>query len=96
MTKLRKLAEGQSCQVRIPYVPCSSQETVVLCHVRRAGTAGIGQKPPDLCGIYACSAHHDIVDGRKMLANLTKLEIDQAIFFALLRTLVIVSKELKV
>lgn len=29
------------------------------------------------------------------MANLTKLEIDQAILFALLRTLVVVSKELR-
>lgn len=91
---LRKLAQGQECQMRIPHVPCSSPETVVLAHIRRAGIAGVGQKPPDLCGFYCCSAHHDIVDGRKVAANLTRVEIDQAILFALLRTLVIVSKEL--
>lgn len=93
---LRKFAQGQECQMRIPFVPCSSPETVVLAHIRRAGIAGMGQKPPDICGFFACQAHHDIADGRKMAANLTKLEIDQAILFALLRTLVIVSKELGV
>lgn len=92
---LRQFAAGQECQVRIPYVPCSSPETVVLAHIRRAGIAGMGQKPPDLCAIFACAAHHDVIDGRRMLANFTKLDVDQAILFALLRTLVIVSKELK-
>lgn len=95
MSRLRKLAAGQACQVRIPHVPCSGPDTVVLAHIRRAGIAGVGQKPPDLCGVYSCAAHHDVIDGRVMLANLTKLEIDQAILFALLRTLVIVSNELK-
>lgn len=95
MSRLRKLARGQECQVRIPHVPCSAPETVVLAHIRRAGIAGVGQKPPDLCAIFCCSAHHDLIDGRKMFANLTKLEIDQAILFALLRTLVVVSKELR-
>ena len=38
--------------------------TTVLAHVRRAGNAGVGMKPPDVSGIFACSACHDAVDGR--------------------------------
>jgi hypothetical protein len=67
----------------------------VLAHIRRANIAGVGQKPPDLCGVYACANCHSLIDGRTMLVNLTQMEINQAILYALLRTLVIVSKDLK-
>lgn len=66
----------------------------MLCHIRRAGIAGMGQKPPDLCGFYGCANCHDLIDGRQHLANLSRLELDQYTLFALLRTLVIVSKNL--
>jgi hypothetical protein len=90
---LRKLAQGQSCQVRLPGCLYSS-ETVVLAHLRRGGTAGAGQKPPDLCGVYACAACHDLIDGRKFVANLSREDIDVALLPALCRTLAIVSREL--
>lgn len=95
MSKLRQLARGQACQVRIPHVPCSALETVVLCHVRKGNIAGMGQKPPDLCAFYGCSTHHDLLDGRVHIANFSTAERNEAILHALLRTLVIVSKELK-
>lgn len=91
---LRKLAQGQSCQVRLPGCLFGS-ETVVLAHVRRGGTAGVGQKPPDLCGVYACANCHDLIDSRKFIANLSKAEIDVYILGGLCRTLAIVSKELE-
>lgn len=91
---LRKLARGQDCQVRLPgclYGP----ETVCLLHVRRGGTAGVGQKPPDLCAVYGCASCHDLIDGRKFIANLSREEIDgRYLLPALCRTLAIVSKEL--
>lgn len=66
---LRKLAKGQACQAR--FVGPNSEpicnhnpETTVLAHVRRGGVAGMRQKPPDLCGIWACSSCHDAMDGR--------------------------------
>lgn len=67
-------------------------ETVVLAHVRRGGTAGVGQKPPDLCGVYACANCHDLIDQRKYVANLTRQEIDVAVLAALCRTLAIVTR----
>ena len=91
---LRQLARGQNCQVRLPGC-LHSFETVVLAHVRRGGTAGIGQQPPDLCGVYACAACHDLIDARKHLANLTRQDIDVAVLAGLCRTLAIVSKELR-
>ena len=88
---LRKLARGQDCQVRLPGCLFGS-ETVVLAHVRRGGTAGVGQKPPDLCAVYACARCHDIIDQRKHIANLTREDIDVAVLAALCRTLAIVTK----
>lgn len=90
---LRSLARGQVCQVRLPGC-LSSHETVVLAHIRRANVAGMGQKPPDLCGVYACHKCHSLIDGREMLTGLTKLELDQAILHALCRTLAIVQRTL--
>jgi len=36
----------------------------VLAHYRLAGFSGIGKKPSDLLGAWACAACHDAVDGR--------------------------------
>lgn len=96
MSKLRRLAEGMDCTLRLPgCISGGVNQTTVLAHVRRANIAGAGQKPPDLCGVYACLKCHSAIDGRELIPGLTKLELDQSILFALLRTLVIVSKELK-
>lgn len=91
LPNLRELARGQDCQVRLPGCLYSS-ETVVLAHLRLGGTAGVGQKPPDLCGVYACACCHDLLDGRKFVANLSKQEIEQAALRGLCRTLAIVTK----
>lgn len=67
MTNLRDLARGQQCQIRIPGVCNRNPETTVLAHYRMAGICGTGQKPPDECGAWACSACHDAVDRRTEL-----------------------------
>ena len=64
MSKLTEAARGQQCQVRIPGVCNGNPETTVLAHFRLAGTCGTGIKPPDLLGSWACSACHDVTDGR--------------------------------
>ena len=92
LPNLRKLAQGQQCQVRLP--GCSTDSsTTVLAHIRRANVAGIGQKPPDLCAVHSCFRCHQILDGREMLAGLSRMELDQYILNALLRTLAIVQRE---
>lgn len=93
MVNLRKLARGQPCLVRLPGCD-GGGETTVLAHIRRANVAGVGQKPPDLCGVYACARCHDLIDGRSHAANLGKADIDHALFYGLLRTLAIVSREM--
>jgi hypothetical protein len=61
---LRTLANGQQCLVRIPDICCWDASTTVLAHIRRAGNAGVGQKPPDICGVFACRTCHDEIDRR--------------------------------
>lgn len=60
--KIRNSARGQECQVRIPGVCNHNSETVVLAHVGRG--SGVGQKCDDIHATYACSACHDVIDGR--------------------------------
>ena len=64
MSKLTKLARGRECQVRIPGVCNGDPETTVLAHYRLAGTCGVGMKPHDLLGAWACSSCHDEIDRR--------------------------------
>lgn len=64
-TKLTKAARGRDCQIRVPGVCNGNPETRVLAHFRMAGTrSGMGIKPNDLQGAWACSACHDAVDAR--------------------------------
>ena len=62
---LRKAARGRDCQVRLVGVCNYTPETVVLAHYRLAGVSGMGIKPPDLIGAWACSACHTFVDSHK-------------------------------
>ncbi len=65
---LRKLARDRPCMVRLEC--CNGNpETVVLAHFRLSGISGIGIKPPDLIGAWACSACHSFVDTRKDAAT---------------------------
>lgn len=72
MTKIRKSAKGEQCQLRFP--GCRNEtETVVLAHIRRPWNGGVGMKPNDLHSVYCCAYCHDILDGRKF-ADLSKAE----------------------
>ena len=63
MTDLRKFARDKPCMVRGPL--CNGNiESTVLAHIRRANVAGMGQKPADIIGCWACSKCHDWIDGR--------------------------------
>jgi hypothetical protein len=64
MSKLTKAARGRNCQVRLPGICNHNPETTVLAHYRLAGTCGVGMKPHDLFGAWACSACHDEIDRR--------------------------------
>lgn len=64
MSKLTKSARGRDCQVRIPGICNGNPETTVLAHYRLAGTCGMGIKPHDMLGAWACSSCHDEIDRR--------------------------------
>ncbi|HKS12445.1 MAG TPA: DUF1364 domain-containing protein [Pseudomonas sp.] len=68
-SKLTKAARGRECQVRIPGVCNGNPETTVLAHYRMAGTCGVGFKPNDLQGAWACAACHDACDGRSKVIS---------------------------
>lgn len=63
---LRNLARDKCCMIRLP--GCIGEPTV-LAHYRLAGTCGVGMKPTDLAGAWACPHCHDVVDGRKRLPS---------------------------
>lgn len=88
MTSLRKLAEGMPCMIRIPGACNYDPATTVLAHYRMAGICGVGQKPPDECGAWACSACHDFVDGRfSRHRTLMRWEVDLYLLEGVMRTL---------
>jgi len=61
--KIRDSAKGQDCTVETPW--CNhNPETVVFAHYGAPGEKGMGLKPDDTSGVYACSACHDALDGR--------------------------------
>lgn len=64
MSKIRKAAQGQDCQIRLAGICSGDRETVVLAHIRRGGNAGVGMKPPNVSGIFACDRCHSVLDGR--------------------------------
>lgn len=64
MSKITQSARGEDCLVRLPGICNRNPETVVLAHYRMAGACGMGIKPPDFMGAYACSACHDEIDRR--------------------------------
>jgi hypothetical protein len=92
MKDLRKLARGRDCQLRLPGICNWNPETTVLCHIRRAGNAGVGQKPIHLCAVIACSDCHDVLDRRRK-SDLSNAELDEYTLDALCRTLGIWARE---
>lgn len=86
MTKLRELAEGQECQVRLPGVCNRDNRTVVLAHYRMLPISGFGLKAPDWLGAWACSDCHDAVD-RRRYTDLPRTDVRLAHAEGVFRTL---------
>ena len=59
---LRNTARGKPCMIRIPLICNGNPETTVLAHYRL--NTGAALKPHDQQAAWACSACHDVVDGR--------------------------------
>lgn len=75
---LRKAARGQPCQIRLVGICNGNPETTVLAHFRMSGASGMGIKPPDWLGAWACSACHSAVDTHKDAA--TQLDFAKGVF----------------
>lgn len=52
---LRRLAKGKACQVRLGPACRGQDDTVHLAHYRMLPYNGVGMKPPDWLGAWACS-----------------------------------------
>lgn len=86
-SKLRTAARGQECTVQLhPYCLWGFTETTVLAHAP-SELKGMGNKSPDWWGADACSACHDLVDGRQRVPDLTAEEIYRAHIRGVFRTL---------
>jgi len=88
---LRKFARGQECQVRIYGVCNYNPDTTILAHIRLGGVAGMGQKPPDMCSTFACSACHDVIDGRTK-TDLDRIQIESHMLHGMVRSLKIIDE----
>jgi hypothetical protein len=85
MTNLRKLANGQACQVRLEGC-LGRHESVVLAHYSLTGISGGGLKSPDLLGAYCCYKCHRLADGQDHIANLTRDDVRLALAEGVFRT----------
>lgn len=84
MSKIRKSARGQDCQLMI-YPYCNHKpETTVLCHLP-SEQKGMSIKSPDWWAAYGCSTCHDIIDGR-MKTDLSIEDIKHCMMRGLFRT----------
>lgn len=83
---LRKLAKGQDCMLRLPGICNGNPETTVLAHIRR-GFFGMGIKPVDWCGVWACSDCHDAYDGRRHASKISRERLDAEMLRALCQQL---------
>lgn len=62
--KLRDSARDRCCTLRLAGVCNHQPETTVLAHLP-CGMKGMGMKSPDNMAVFACSACHDVIDGRR-------------------------------
>ncbi len=91
MSKIRKSAKGENCQVRIGGCCNFNPETTVFAHLGGGGMAG---KSHDIHGAYCCSNCHDVVDRRKY-TSFSNETIDRWFYEGVFRTqLILVEKGL--
>lgn len=87
MSKVTQSARNEQCTVRLPRVCNHNPETVVFAHIPgvRFGH-GVGVKTN--FGAYACSACHDVLDGRVKVKHLLKEEVKLAHLEGVIETLI--------
>ena len=74
VTKIRKSARGEDCTLRLE-VCNGNPETTVLAHIGH--NRGMGIKCADYFAVYACSACHDVIDGRVKTDYFYDLELEK-------------------
>lgn len=93
--KIMSSAKGKPCTIRIasmiPGHACSSDETVNLCHLDKAGGKGMSTKVSHMAGVYGCQHCDDItsgVDGKRLQFIQEKYPavLGQRIYSALVET----------
>lgn len=94
MADLRREAKGRECQVRLSGICNHDPATTVLAHYRLSGTCGLGMKPNDLQGAWACSSCHDEVDRRTRIFENEYVRLAHA--DGVIRTIDILLKEGKI
>lgn len=87
---IRLAARNRECTVRLPGICNRNPETTVLAHLR-FGPKAMGGKPCDLCACFACSACHDVIDGR--VPTPAGFDYCQAVAPAMAETLAILASE---
>lgn len=87
---LRAEARDRDCQVRLPGICNGNPETTVLAHFRLIGISGMGRKPHDFLGSWACSSCHAKVDTDK------SPEVQLAFAHGVLRTQARLLEELEI
>jgi uncharacterized CHY-type Zn-finger protein len=91
MSKIRKSARGEDCQIRIPGVCTFDPDETVLAH---DGGAGIAMKSNDIHSAYACYRCHMAVDGH-IKTMYTKTELQLMFYDGMVRTqLILIEKGL--
>jgi len=78
VSKIRKSARNEDCQVRIPGICTFDSTTTIWSHYRgEAGGKGMSLKSDDLCGAYACTACDAVYDGQlKAPPGMTREQIE--------------------
>lgn len=91
MSVLRDMAKDKPCMIRLS-VCNGNKATTVLAHYRNSQNAGVGIKPNDMIGAWACSSCHDAVDGR-LKTEYSKDELERAHLDGMARTIKAITDE---
>ena len=75
MSNLRQLARGKECMVRLVGICNHDPDTTVLAHLRD-GFYGMGIKPVDWCGVWACFHCHNEIDRRTTKMDPTEVKAE--------------------
>jgi len=67
---MRQSARGEACTLRIAHVCNYDPSTTVLAHLPDE-SHGMAKKSDDISACFACSACHDVIDGRNKWPNIS-------------------------